>query len=174
MITLLPILEFPYPAIIGCRRAVLFLEGSSTELFTIVIGVKDKTSFSVGDVKLFKLNMNSKVWEEMDDLKETIISAQLSTDSTPLFATFATRTIVSSESGGYIHILGDKGNIVYSYHVKDQTISVSSIPCVAETNHMSSWAMLECTRYCIAFIHTFIQHLYSSLKFFLKIILCVG
>ncbi|GKA89684.1 Toll/interleukin-1 receptor domain-containing protein [Tanacetum coccineum] len=61
---------------------------SSTELFTIVIGVKDKTTFSVGDVKLFKLNMNSK----------------------------------------------------------DQTISVSSIPCVAGTNDMLSWTMLECTR----------------------------
>ena len=171
MITLLPILEFPYPTITG-YAALNFLEGSSTELFTIVIGIKDETIFSVGDVKLFKLNMNSKVWEEMNDLKETVISVELSAnDSMPLFAT---HTIVSSESGGYIHILGDKGNIVYSYHVKDQTISVSSIPCVAETNHMSSWAMLECTRYCIAFIHTFIQHLYSSLKFFLKIILCVG
>lgn len=170
MITLLPILEFPYPTITS-YAALNFLEGSSTELFTIGIGIKDETSLSVGDVRLFKLNMNSKVWEEMDDLKETIISIQLSTDLTPLFAT---HTIVSSESGGYIHILGDKGNIVYSYHVKDQTISVSSIPCVAETNHMSSWAMLECTRYCIAFIHTFIQHLYSSLKIFLKIILCVG
>nr|GEU76767.1 hypothetical protein [Tanacetum cinerariifolium] len=51
-----------------------------------------------------------------------------------------------SESGGYIHILSDKGNIVYSYHVKDQTISVSSIPCVAGTNDVSSWTMLECIR----------------------------
>ncbi|PWA51700.1 hypothetical protein CTI12_AA272760 [Artemisia annua] len=143
VITLLPILEFPYPTSVDCYAALNFLEGSGTELFTIGIGIKDETSFSIGDVKLFKLNMNSKVWEEIDDLKETIISIQLSTDTSPLFAT---RTIVSSESGGYIHILGDKGNIVYSYHVKDQTISVSSIPYVAETNHMSSWAMLECTR----------------------------
>ncbi|GJZ09186.1 hypothetical protein Tco_0543469 [Tanacetum coccineum] len=48
----------------------------------------------------------------------------------------------------YIHysILADKGKITYSYHVKDKTISFSSIPCVAGTNHVSAWAMLECTR----------------------------
>ncbi|GKD84092.1 hypothetical protein Tco_1350931, partial [Tanacetum coccineum] len=97
VITLLPILEFPYPTIIDCYGALHILNGSSTELFTIVIGTKDETKFSVGDVKLFKLNMNNKVWGEMDDLKETIISVELSTDSTPLFATHA---IVSSESEG--------------------------------------------------------------------------
>ncbi|GJY69700.1 hypothetical protein Tco_0472682 [Tanacetum coccineum] len=144
VITLLPILEFRCPPrLIDSYCALNPLKGSSTELFTIVIGVKDETTFSVGDVKLFKLNMNSKVWEEMDDLKETIISVKLLTDAMPLFAT---DTIVSSESGGYIHILSDKGNIVYSYHVKDQTISVSSIPCVAGTNDVSPWTMLGCTR----------------------------
>ncbi|PWA91887.1 hypothetical protein CTI12_AA058900 [Artemisia annua] len=144
VIRFLPISDFFYPTAINCYGTLSLLEGSSTELFNIVIGVKDKTGFLVGDVKLFKLNMDSKVWEEVDDLKETIISVERSAnDSMPLFATHA---IVSSESGGYIHILGDKGNIVYSYHVKDRTISVSSIPCVAETYHMSPWAMLECSR----------------------------
>ncbi|GKE81466.1 hypothetical protein Tco_1551466, partial [Tanacetum coccineum] len=88
VITLLPILEFRCPTrLIDSYCTLNPLKGSSTELFTIVIGVKDKTTFSVGDVKLFKLNMNSKVWEEMDDLKETIISVGLLTDATPLFAT---------------------------------------------------------------------------------------
>nr|GFC26590.1 hypothetical protein [Tanacetum cinerariifolium] len=76
--------------------------------------------------------------------------SHLKGSSTELFTIvivlFATHTTVSSESGGYIHILSDKGNIAYSYHVKDQTISVSSIPCVAGTTDLSSWTMLECTR----------------------------
>nr|GEW38803.1 hypothetical protein [Tanacetum cinerariifolium] len=53
---------------------------------------------------------------------------------------------VSSEFGIYIHVLDDEEKIIYSYHVKDKTISFSSIPCVAGTNHVSAWAMLECTR----------------------------
>nr|GEW73365.1 hypothetical protein [Tanacetum cinerariifolium] len=54
---------------------------------------------------------------------------------------------------GYIHILADKGKIIYSYHVKDKTISFSSIPCVAGTNNVSTWTMLKCTRLGVGRVH---------------------
>nr|GFB58638.1 hypothetical protein [Tanacetum cinerariifolium] len=63
VITLLPISEFDCPTLIDSYGSLSLLKGSSTELFTIVIGVKDETSFSVGDVKLFKLNMQGSSTE---------------------------------------------------------------------------------------------------------------
>nr|GEW42884.1 hypothetical protein [Tanacetum cinerariifolium] len=80
--------------------------------------------------------------QKIEDLKETVLSVELN-DGSPMFYSPA---IASSEFGGYIHILADDEKIIYSYHVKDKTISFSSIPCVAGTNHVSAWAILECTR----------------------------
>ncbi|GKA93161.1 hypothetical protein Tco_0815147 [Tanacetum coccineum] len=140
-ITLLPILEFVAPFIIDCYCISFSLKGSSTELFLVVLGLKDKRK-TVGAVKLLKLDMNNMTWEEIEDLKNTTLSVELNTDS----STFYSPAIASSEFGGYIHILADKGKIIHSYHVKDKTISFSSIPFVAGTIHVSAWAMLECTR----------------------------
>ncbi|PWA81467.1 hypothetical protein CTI12_AA186050 [Artemisia annua] len=109
-ITLLPILEFVTPFIIDCGCISPILKGSSTELFLVVLGLKDKRK-TVGAVKLLKLDMNNKTWEEIQDLKDTILSVELNTGS-PIFYSPA---IASSEFG-------------------------------AGTNHVSAWAMLECTR----------------------------
>ena len=147
VITLLPILEFVCPIIIGCPRILPLLKGSSTELFLVVLGLKDKGK-TVGAVNLLKLDMNNMAWEEIEDLKDTILSVELDTGSPILYSP----AIASSEFGGYIHILADKGKIIYSYHVKDKTISFSSIPCVAGTNNVSAWTMPECTRYSIAYL----------------------
>ncbi|PWA38445.1 hypothetical protein CTI12_AA581320 [Artemisia annua] len=77
----------------------------------------------------------------MEDLKNTILSVKFATDSSTCYRA----AIASSELGGYIHIVANDGKIIYSYHVKDKTISLSSIPCLAGKNHVSAWAMLECT-----------------------------
>ncbi|GJV00920.1 hypothetical protein Tco_1330190 [Tanacetum coccineum] len=140
IITLLPILEFPNPTIID---GLLILKGSRKELFTVVIGCKDKTCKTVGASHLFKLDMNNKIWDEMDDLKNTLLSVELAIDSSPFFESPA---ITSSELGGYIHILGDKGKIIYCYHVKEKTLSLSSMPCLVGTSDVLAWAMLECPR----------------------------
>ncbi|PWA42475.1 hypothetical protein CTI12_AA544390 [Artemisia annua] len=141
VITFLPLAGLCYPLINDGLQISPLLKGSSTELFLVVLGLKDKGK-TVGTVNLRKLDMNNMMLEEIKDLKDTILSVELDTDS-PIFYSPA---IASSEFGGYIHILADKGKIIYSYHVKDKTISFSSIPCVAGTNHVSAWAMLECTR----------------------------
>ncbi|GJX70717.1 hypothetical protein Tco_0307888 [Tanacetum coccineum] len=112
-------------------------------MFIVVIGCKDKTYTTVGDVRLFKLDTNNKTWDEMDDLKDTILSVEVAIDSPPFFESPA---IASSELGGYIHILGDKGKTIYSYHLKEKTLYLSSMPCLVGTSDALAWAMLECPR----------------------------
>ncbi|PWA81033.1 hypothetical protein CTI12_AA188990 [Artemisia annua] len=128
VITLLPILEFVCPIIIDCPLILPLLKGSSTELFLVVLALKDKGK-TVGDVNLLKLDMNNMTLEEIEDLKDTILSVELDIASSPFYSP----AIASSEFGGYIHILADKGKIIYSYHVKDETISFSSIPCLSSS-----------------------------------------
>ncbi|GJX51638.1 Toll/interleukin-1 receptor domain-containing protein [Tanacetum coccineum] len=123
-ISLLPILEFVSP-FIDCPFILPLLKGSSTELFLVVLGIKEKRK-TVGAVKLLKLDIN-----------------------------IMTPVIASSEFEGYIHILTDKGKIIYSYHVKDKTIFFSSIPCAGRTNHVSAWTMLKCTRLGVGRVHVY-------------------
>nr|GEY97302.1 PI-PLC X domain-containing protein At5g67130 [Tanacetum cinerariifolium] len=130
----------------GCNDVHSCVKGSSTELFLVILGSTDK-GMTVGAVKLLKLDMNNMTWEEIKDLKDTVLSLELNYAS-PMFYNPA---VASSEFGGYIHILAYNPKIIYSYHVKDKTISFSSIPCVARTNHVSAWAMLECTRLAALF-----------------------
>ncbi|GKD76829.1 hypothetical protein Tco_1339450 [Tanacetum coccineum] len=143
VITLLPVLDFQCSRIVDSTGAPL-LKGSCLELFTVVLGLKEEkwTSTSVRAVYVFKVDINHMRWEEMEDLKETILSVEFATDSSACYSP----EIASSELGGYVHILPDDGKIIYSYHVKDKTVSLSSIPCVAGKNHVFAWAMLECTR----------------------------
>ncbi|GKA66660.1 hypothetical protein Tco_0766468 [Tanacetum coccineum] len=82
---------------------------SSIELFLVVLGSTDKGK-TVGAVKLLKLDINNMTWEEIEDLKDTVLSVELIYGS-PMFYSPA---ITSSEFGG--------------------------------TNHVSTWALLECTR----------------------------
>ncbi|PWA86169.1 hypothetical protein CTI12_AA142720 [Artemisia annua] len=138
VITLLPILEIPCPNFIGCFNISMTMKGSCTELFIIVIGLKDKRQ-TVVVVTVFKLDKNNMTWEEVEDLSDTILYVNLARNSAP----FDSPAISSSEFGGYIHILPDNRKIIYSYHVKDK--SLSSMPYLAGTNHVSVWAMLECT-----------------------------
>nr|GFB74228.1 hypothetical protein [Tanacetum cinerariifolium] len=139
VITLLPILYVSPFLFTACGCLSLFLKGSSTELFLVVLGSTDN-GITVGAVKLLKLDMNNMTCEEIEDLKDTVLSVELNFGS----PTFYSPAIASSEFGGYIQILAHNKKIIYSYHVKDKTISFSSIPCVARTNHVSVWAMLEC------------------------------
>ncbi|KAI3826327.1 hypothetical protein L1987_00374 [Smallanthus sonchifolius] len=51
---------------------------------------------------------------------------------------------VTSEIGGHVHILGEMDNIIYSFHIKDRTMSLSSMPCIVRESQVLVWAMLEC------------------------------
>ncbi|PWA64733.1 hypothetical protein CTI12_AA342050 [Artemisia annua] len=140
LIKLLPLLKLPSPSSNGCD-VVNYLAGSCTDLFTILIGLEDITE-AIGHVYLFKLNMNSMTWEEMEDLKDATFSLFIDDYLCPKFYSPA----IESEFGGYIHIIGEHGKVIYSYHVKDKTLSLSSMPCQLGISHISVWATLECKR----------------------------
>nr|GEY67741.1 PAZ domain-containing protein [Tanacetum cinerariifolium] len=137
VINLSSLLMFPSP-LNGCNR-IPYLVGSCKDIFSIFIDL-DEVTEAIGNVYLFKLNMNRKTWEEPEDLNDVTISLEIGSYLYPGFHSLA----ISSELGGYIHILGENGKIVYSYHVKDKTFSSSSLPCLVGTSHVSAWAMLDC------------------------------
>ncbi|GJW00483.1 hypothetical protein Tco_1555734 [Tanacetum coccineum] len=135
VITLLPILEFPFPEFTGCFDIAMTIKGSGTELFYIEMGLKHKRQ-TVAAVNVFKLDKNNMTWEEIEDLKDTTLYVSLALNSAP----FDSPAISSSEFGGYVHMLPDNKKIIHSYHVKDKTLS--SMPYLAGTNHVS---VLQCT-----------------------------
>nr|GEV75527.1 hypothetical protein CTI12_AA475860 [Tanacetum cinerariifolium] len=82
------------------------------------------------------LVMSCEVWKVMDDLKDAIFFMDVARDYTVSYS-----SVVASElGGGYIHIRGEMGKTIYSYNVKDDTISLSSIPSpMFPTSHVSMW-----------------------------------
>nr|GEV76974.1 PAZ domain-containing protein [Tanacetum cinerariifolium] len=51
---------------------------------------------------------------------------------------------IATELGGYVHILEETGKLLYSYNIKDRTMSLSLMASFVWSNDVSSWAMLEC------------------------------
>ena len=85
------------------------------------------------------------IWEEIDGLKDANLFLDRSRDQSVSYS-----RVIASELRGYIHIRGKMGKTIYSYHVKDKTISLFSIPSpILPTSHVSIW---EC-RYCHKLIH---------------------
>ncbi|GJR79983.1 cation/H+ exchanger, CPA1 family protein [Tanacetum coccineum] len=121
--------------IIGIGR---YLKGYCSELFYIEIDLEDETSDTVGDVHLYKLDMSNMIWEKMEDLKDAIFFLQVDSEY-PVYYT----PVITTELAGYIHILDRMGKLLYSYHVKNRTISIASMSSLVPTSDMSSWGMLE-------------------------------
>nr|GEW19355.1 hypothetical protein CTI12_AA475860 [Tanacetum cinerariifolium] len=82
-----------------------------------------------------EMDMSRKVWEVIDDLKDAIFFMDVSCDYSVSYS-----PVVTSKLGGFIHIRGEMGKTIYSYNVKDNTISLSSIPSpMLPTSHVSMW-----------------------------------
>ncbi|GKB00564.1 hypothetical protein Tco_0828557 [Tanacetum coccineum] len=82
-----------------------------------------------------KLDMSCEVWKVIDDLKDAIFFMDVAHDYLVSYS-----RVVASELGGYIHIRGEMGKTIYSYNVKDNTISLSCIPSpMLSTSHVSMW-----------------------------------
>nr|GEV72901.1 hypothetical protein [Tanacetum cinerariifolium] len=94
-----------------------YSKGSCAELYYIIY-YENESMNTPADVYLYKLDMASIKWEEMDDLKHANLFLDLSRDQSVSFS-----RVIASELGGYIHIRGKMGKTIYSYHVKDKTIS---------------------------------------------------
>lgn len=88
------------------------------------------------------LDLTRQFWNVISDLKDAIFYMDLARDYSVSYS-----PVVASELGGFIHIRGEMGKTIYSYNVKDNTISLSSIPSpMLPTSHVSMW---EC-RYCLS------------------------
>ncbi|XP_076942979.1 F-box/kelch-repeat protein At1g57790-like [Bidens hawaiensis] len=144
VISLLPFVEVPRtsynrcpPVVNSFRKFHFFLKGSCTDLF--YIGVAFNEGNRIGYVYLFKLDITSMMWEDMLDLKEATFFLELASDYSACYY----GSTGDSQLEGYVHILGDSGEVVYSFHAQDGTMSVSSMPCLVRESEASSWAMLE-------------------------------
>ncbi|GKD52651.1 hypothetical protein Tco_1281627 [Tanacetum coccineum] len=155
--------SFPTPSWVHCDEVTYFLKGYCSDLFIVMVGFHHKiveavhlirlnmTSVTLDDMDRFKgLDMRFKRWEEEDlddmsmsmelweglvDLKDAIFFVDLVRDSMAYY-----RPGIASELGGYIHIRDKVDNILYSYHVKEKTISLSYMPSVVlSTSNVSLW-----------------------------------
>ncbi|PWA58987.1 hypothetical protein CTI12_AA395500 [Artemisia annua] len=82
-----------------------------------------------------KMDTSIEVWKVIDDLKDSIFYIDLACDYSVFYC-----PVVASELGGFIHIRGEMGKTIYSYNVKDNTISLSCIPSpMLPTSHAWMW-----------------------------------
>ncbi|MFS7908227.1 hypothetical protein Hanom_Chr01g00080721 [Helianthus anomalus] len=137
VISLVPLVKAPHTSPSSFHTVYSFLKGYCAKLFYIeLVHFKDETR--ILEVRLFTLDMASMTWEEMEDLKDDIFFLDLSSCS--LFY----KSAVASQIGGCVHILGAMDNII-SFHVKERTMSPSSVPCIVRESQVLVWAMLECS-----------------------------
>ncbi|KAI3720031.1 hypothetical protein L6452_20938 [Arctium lappa] len=107
VISLLPFVTTPDPVCAArCTRSCLFLKGSSSELFTIIMRLMNEKPV---DVYLYKLDMTSLVWTEMKELKDTVFFVDLASDDSISWS-----PPIASKLGGYIHIFHKTGKVIYS------------------------------------------------------------
>ncbi|GJT38899.1 hypothetical protein Tco_0938764 [Tanacetum coccineum] len=144
VIRLRPFLKLPCVSISkfyffrGSLGMIDFLKGYRRDLFHVSVAYEVDTC-EILDVKLFKLDMTGKKWEEMEDLKEAVFFMQLAGDHHIYYS-----PEIATELGGYVHILDEMGKVLYSYDVKNRTLSLSSTSSLVQSNDVSSWALLEC------------------------------
>ncbi|KAD5803142.1 hypothetical protein E3N88_14502 [Mikania micrantha] len=141
VINLSPFVEAPYVACnVSCYP---FLQGSCTDLFCILLDFKDEKVKTVGGMHSFKLDMTSMMWKEMvdDDLQDAIIFLHFADHE--YYSTCYYSSRVGSELGGYIHVLCESTKTMYSFSVKDRTLSLSSMSYLVRESQASVCAMLD-------------------------------
>nr|GEZ38300.1 cation/H+ exchanger, cation/H+ exchanger, CPA1 family [Tanacetum cinerariifolium] len=164
LIKLLLLGASPFPSSNLCSDLTSFLKGSCKELFYIIVGFNegrlegvylfklDMTTLKSEEIERFKnldmssmmwhevedledLDTSKDMWEELIDLKDTIYFVDLTRDHAVYY-----KPETASDLGGYIHIRDRMGKILYSYHVENNTISLSSMPSLVQTtSNVSVW-----------------------------------
>ncbi|KAJ9550294.1 hypothetical protein OSB04_014339 [Centaurea solstitialis] len=140
MISLVPFVNLPKPPNPSGVHpsSQKFLIGSSLELLVIFVGVVllDGLKLKPVNVCLYKLDLTSMVWVEKEDLKDTVLYVDM------VGGYRSSACAVVSEFGGYVHILHKIDKVVYSYNVKDKTISKSFMRCLDWIpSHVAVWQM---------------------------------
>ncbi|GJV89881.1 hypothetical protein Tco_1533819 [Tanacetum coccineum] len=81
------------------------------------------------------LDMSCETWKVIDDLTNATFFVDLARDCSVSY-----RRVIASDAGGFIHIRGEMGETIYSYHVKTDTISLFHKPSpMLPTSHLSLW-----------------------------------
>ncbi|GKB53085.1 cation/H+ exchanger, CPA1 family protein [Tanacetum coccineum] len=155
---------FPSPCLFPYDDVTIFIKGYCTELFCIIVCSSEKTFEGVllykldmtllksEDIEIFKrvdmsdkswedeefndfISMSMKLWKKLKDLEEAIFFVDLGHDNLAYY-----RPGIASELGGYIHIRDRTYNYLYSFHLKTNTVSLSSMPLlVLPTSKVSLW-----------------------------------
>ncbi|GJY93411.1 cation/H+ exchanger, CPA1 family protein [Tanacetum coccineum] len=156
---------YPSPSWLRYDDVTYIMKGYRTELFCFKVAFYenrpeavcfyklDMTSVKSEDMERFKgIDMSCKswhdmvdsfndiltsmgLWEQLFDLQDAVFFLDLGRDNLAYY-----RPGIASELGGYIHIRDKMDNILYSYHVKENTISLSSMPSlVLPTSNISVW-----------------------------------
>ena len=103
-------------------------------MLVIFVDIVDLEKRKPVGVYLCKLDITSMVWVEKEELKDTM-----------LYVADRCSHVVVSEFGGYVHILHKRGKVVFSYNLKDKTISMSFMHCLLDLkpSHVTVWATPE-------------------------------
>ncbi|PWA86318.1 hypothetical protein CTI12_AA140910 [Artemisia annua] len=156
---------YPTPSWLRYDDVTYIMKGYRTELFCFKVAFYenrleavcffklDMASVKSKDMERFKgLDMSCKswhdmvdrfddilmsmgLWEQLFDLQDAIFFLDLGRDNLAYY-----RPGIASELGGYIHIRDKMDNILYSYNVKENAISLSSMPSfVLPTSNVSVW-----------------------------------
>nr|XP_043610121.1 uncharacterized protein LOC122581871 [Erigeron canadensis] len=112
-----------------------FLNGYGTELFYLILGFDKVAKNTLGAVHLFKFDMTRKISKEMAGLKDAIFFVDLAHE----YVSY--RPSIASEFGGHIHILSEMGKVIFSCNIVDKTISLSCMPFLEPTRHVSFWKL---------------------------------
>ncbi|PWA39502.1 hypothetical protein CTI12_AA572200 [Artemisia annua] len=95
-------------------------------------------------------DMSFDIWEEMVDLNDAIFFVDLARDNSVYYKPeIASKCLcvyvfyiihIFQQLGGYIHIRDRSGKLLYTYHFKDKTISLSCMPSMVQpTSNVSLW-----------------------------------
>ncbi|KAJ9563271.1 hypothetical protein OSB04_008431 [Centaurea solstitialis] len=130
VINLVPLVNLPWPHWPQIVEDYLFLKGSCTRLLC-VRACLDTMDRKPCNVYLYELDTGSMVWTEIkEDLKDTVFFVSLARNYINDDLVSRSPPIVSELGGGYIHILEENGDKIFSYNIKDKTISMSSTRCL--------------------------------------------
>ncbi|KAI3681742.1 hypothetical protein L6452_36546 [Arctium lappa] len=137
-IELLPLVKLPWSDWENRIEDYFFLKGSSCkqELFIISLCVEKelKKKLVPCDVHLFKLDMSSMKWTELKDDDESVFFVSFAAANDDLV--YSSPQLIKSGlglglgGGGYIHILEGTRQVIYSFNIKDKTITMSSMHCL--------------------------------------------
>ncbi|GKD60371.1 hypothetical protein Tco_1297880 [Tanacetum coccineum] len=118
-----------------------FLKEYGSILFCIVMAYNEEAKKTLVFVSLYKLDTTSIKWEELECPKDwDMANKNWEGIDAGYLVTCLKLTRFALELAGHIHIRGETGNMIHSCHVKDKTISISSMHSqVLPTSYVSLW-----------------------------------